>query len=442
MDMNYRDAVKWLDSRVNYEKLCASKRHGFKLDNIKKLLLLLGDPQDKFHSIIISGTKGKGSTTALIASILEDAGLKAGMYISPHLVSVRERIRIGERLISEQDLAGLLSLVRRTVDRNRLIPVTYFEALTALAFLYFARSKVDIAVLEVGMGGRLDATNTACPGVAVLSPISLDHTRILGNSIDKIAEEKCGIIKEGARVVSAPQEKEALRAIRSACRKNNARLVVVGDGLKYKNIDISLSGTSFDIATASGGYKGLKTRLVGAHQAINSAAAIGAVLASSEAFGFKIKPDNIRHGLLNADFPGRFDLVSNRPYVILDGAQNMASASALKKALDGCLGRTKTILVLGISADKDMESIARVLCPSADAVIFTKADTPRAHAPGELAARLGSFCKEYYTAEDAGDALLFAKEFAGRDGAVVVTGSLFLVGDILRSENISSAGSV
>lgn len=425
---------KFLKGFTNYEKISHyNYKRAFKLDRIKNLLLFLDNPQEKFPSIIIAGTKGKGSTTAMVGSILSEAGIKTGVFTSPHLVSVRERIRIGQTPIPRAEFSKNLSLIKRVIEKRGLQGLTYFEILTSLAFLYFARKRIDLAVLEVGLGGRLDATNVVRPLAAAITPISYDHTYLLGDSIEKIAREKCGVIKKGIFVVSAPQAKQALLVIRKTVGKKRARLLLTEKDITYKNLKRSFSGADFDVTTPYSSYRGLGIPLIGRHQVINSLTALGIVEVLKREFGFGIKETDIRKGLKGVELCGRFHIFSKRPYLILDVAHNQASARSLKDAYLELFGRKRCLLILGISTDKDMEGIGKTLSPIAGQVIFSRGRSPRAEAPSMLARKLGRFFKDYYVSYDSEDALAFAKRMVDNNGIILITGSFFLVGDALKA---------
>lgn len=410
--MNYKQALGYLDSFTNYEKFSNyNYKKAYSLTAIKRLLKLLDNPQDKYPSVTISGTKGKGSTAAILNSILINSGIRTGLFISPHLVSITERIRIKNRFISKKEFADTLSLVKKVIDKNRIKGLTFFEVLTAACFLYFAKKKIDIAVLEVGLGGRLDATNCASSCICAITPVSYDHTHLLGNSLEKIAKEKSGIIKKDAFVVSSPQEAKVLKVIKEQARRKNAKLFIADKNTRCEN---------------------LKPALIGKHQLINARCAIKIADLLKERFGFNITEKNKQKGLTQVRFPGRFQIISKKPYIVLDGAQNQASAKALKDTFIEFFRKKKLILVLGISSDKDIEAIGRELCPLAESVIFTKADSQRAFEPSVLAQKLRRFCKNYYVAYDSKDALKFAKSFAEKKDVIMITGSLFLVGEILK----------
>ncbi|MFH1868547.1 MAG: folylpolyglutamate synthase/dihydrofolate synthase family protein [Candidatus Omnitrophota bacterium] len=431
--MDYKESLSYLDRFVNYERSSYYKYgKAYSLDNIRKLLSLLGNPQDGYFSIIVSGTKGKGSTATILSSILTAAGARTAKYSSPHLISVRERIQINEKPISRPEFQEAASLVRRATEKSGIKGLTYFEVLTTIAFLHFKNKNVDIAVLEVGLGGRLDATNTAPAKISVITPISLDHTHLLGDSLEKIALEKSGIIKEDSFVVSAPQHKQAAKVIREAVLQKRGKLFLVGKDLTYKNLNISFSGTSFDARTRFSLYKQLKVSLIGRHQCINTLTSLAVIEILNNNFAFEIKEPAIREALKHISFPGRFHMIRRRPYIILDGAQNKESALLLRETVERLFIDSKVTLILGISSDKDIEGIGSVICPIAERVIFTEASSERALSVPMLAQRLKRFSKSSYAAYDIEDAIRFARGFARKKDLILITGSLFLVGDALR----------
>jgi len=435
--MNFKEALRYLDRFTNYEIPSSyNYKRAYNLNRLERLLKLFGNPQHQYPSIAIAGTKGKGSSAVMLASVLKQSGLKTGLFISPHLISITERIQVNGKHISEKEFSDIVLKIKGVLKKSSLKGLTYFEILTTVCFLYFCKLRVDMAVLEVGLGGRLDATKVAKPIISLITPISYDHTHLLGGTIKEIAFEKSGIITKGSYVVSAPQDEKALSVIKKVTNSKKAKLFLVGDSIRYKNLNIGISKTTFDVRTPSASLKNIKLSLLGRHQAINALAVIGCLWLLSERFGFNIKEKDISSGLDRASIPGRLQAISKRPLTILDGAQNPASAKALRVFLEEvfterCLG----VLVLGISSDKEIEAIGRRLCPLAEKVIFTKADSPRAMDPKELASRLGRFCNKYYISYDINDAALFAKALCKDNKVILFTGSLFLIGEALAKLN-------
>jgi len=438
--MTYPEAIQYLDSFVNYEKQDSyDYKRLFKLERMSNFARMLGDPHKGIQSIHIGGTKGKGSTASMVYSMLKRANFKTGLYTSPHLVSFRERIRINGCLISEYDMARLLGDIKdATVHlRGDAIP-TLFEIYTAMAFLYFKENKVDFAVYEVGLGGRLDATNIINPYVSVITPISYEHTDKLGNTLSEIAAEKGGIIKEGRICVSAPQEPEALEVIKNICAARRAKLIHVGSDIVYSELGSDDKRALFNISGMSGEYRGLESRLLGPHQMVNAATAIAAVEALGS-YGIKIGEVAVREGIADARWSGRLDVVQRVPFIVLDGAQNRASANALAESVTKIFPHNKLILVLGVSKDKDIPGILKELLPITDSAILTKSRvTERAAEPMRIKKYLDSMiASDGLTIEDVSvtqniaDALLMARSKALADDMILVTGSLFVIGEAM-----------
>lgn len=429
--MTYQEALQYFDQFTNYEKKADyDYRLSFKLDRMMDLCYLLGEPQKDIKSIHVAGSKGKGSTATFIQSILTSAGFRVGLYTSPHLNSFRERIRIGDELISEEDVGSILDTVKIAVDKMADNKPTFFEIYTALALLYFKRQKVHFAVYEVGLGGRLDATNVIEPLVSVLTPISYDHTNILGDTLSKIAYEKAGIIKQDGICVSAPQTKEALDIIESVCEEKNAQLVLVGRDISYKEIKASASEEVFNVSGFFDEYKNIRMKLLGAHQVMNAAVAIGAIEALRLS-GISVGMDTVKKGIRSAKWPGRLEVIRRRsPRVVLDGAQNKASADCLARSVRRLFKYKKLILVLGVSKDKDIKGILKELVPKSDYIILTKSRVAgRAMDPVEIRNMITPKTKAVAVTQNVRDAIDGALAKAGASDLVLVTGSLFVVGE-------------
>ncbi|MBI5894241.1 MAG: bifunctional folylpolyglutamate synthase/dihydrofolate synthase [Deltaproteobacteria bacterium] len=372
------------------------ERFGIRLGlaRVNALLKLLGNPHKKFPIIHVGGTNGKGSVSAMLASILQEAGCKVGLYTSPHLVRFNERIRIDGKEITNRKIVELTERIR---NNPPLIPpflkggeggLTFFEFTTAMAFLYFAEEKVDIAVIEVGLGGRLDATNVCKPLVSIITNVSREHEDILGKGIKKIAVEKAGIIKENGILITAAQQPSALKIFDRICRQKNAKICRIGKDFFVKGVKGSRgqgvkglyphgSTGAFSFKGRRWIYKNLKTNLLGRHQYKNAGLALFALEMIGKK-GFKITEDAVRTGLKNVKCNGRLQIISKEPTIVLDSAHNPAGAKVLRDSLLKEFCYKKLILVIGIMADKDIKGFLSNIAQIADLVILTKPNTPRA----------------------------------------------------------------
>jgi dihydrofolate synthase/folylpolyglutamate synthase len=437
MSLTFADALSYLDSFVNYERQpgVSYTRESFDLKEFERFLARLDDPHRRLKTVVVAGTKGKGSTAAMIASIAQAAGLKAGLYTSPHLCSVRERIRVDGEIVSEETFAALVSELRPHIEAVGMAGVrryrTFFEILTAMALVHFQRMEVELAVLEVGLGGRLDATNVATPLVSVITSISLDHTEVLGDTISKIAREKAGIIKPYGLVVVAPQRPEALTVIRAVCEAQHARLHDVAAEWRWQPLSCSWERSVFDLHGEARSYPALEIPLAGPHQMLNAATAI-ATAEQLRGQGLPISPEGIRQGAKQVQWEGRLETVSRQPWVVLDGAHNRDSAGCLRDALMSCYRYRRLILVLGISANKNLEGIIEELTPLATLTVATRAMVPRAAPPQRVAALAAKWSDHIIVEEDTQRALAQAIAETQPDDLLLVTGSLYLVGDAKR----------
>jgi dihydrofolate synthase/folylpolyglutamate synthase len=417
------DPLAYLDSLKS-----AGIRPG--LGPIRRLLGRLENPQQRYRSLLVGGTNGKGSIAATLSAVLQAAGYRVGLYTSPHLVDFRERIRVDGAMIPEEILCQRIGQVRRANREG----VTYFEFATALAFLHFARCRVDVAVLEVGMGGRLDATNVVRPELSVISNIALDHAEFLGSRLEDIALEKAGIVRRGGVCITAATQAPVLNVLETVCRQRKAQLLRVGREIRLR----ARRGGLFDFRSPGMEGKNLALALKGPHQRENAACALGA-LGVLRGKGFDIGDEAVRKGLSAVRWEGRLEIVAEAPMVLLDGAHNAAGAAALKRALGGFEYR-RLILVLGILADKDWRGMIRRLAPLAHRVILTRPPEERALAPEALAAEAMRWSGSVDAVREPREAVRRALEAAGRDDLVCVAGSLYLVGAV-RPLFISSKGS-
>jgi len=429
--MKYAGAIDFLLERTDYERwpgyTYASR---FGLRRMEELLHRLGDPHLGIRTVHIAGSKGKGSTAAMVAAGLQSAGYSTGLYTSPHLVTLRERIAVDGAPVLKRELAEAVATLRPhalEMDRERTCgELSTFELLTASAFLHFKRKGVDFQVLETGLGGRLDATNVVTPELCVITPISLDHQEVLGDTVALIAAEKAGIIKPGVPVVSAPQAGEAATVIRDACAKKGAPLVEVESDFSWRKTGSDLSGQSLELRSKAGTYR-FTLPLLGAHQMQNAAAAVAAL----ELLG--VPGENIEAGLANTRWPGRLQVLRRRPLLVVDGAHTVESAKKLKEALQQYFHFDRLILIIGASADKDVSGIAAELAPIASRILATRSRHPRATSPdkvGDVFARQGSSVE---ATETIALALEKALGEAKKGDLICATGSLFLVGEVIES---------
>lgn len=440
--MTYPETVQYLESFVNYEKAADYPyKVSFKLGRVKSFLEMIGNPQEDLRCLHIAGTKGKGSTCAFTAYILREAGYKVGLYTSPHLSDIRERIRIlagvapsarhqaqgdFEGMIPRDDMRALVEKFKPVIEEHGKYSgqgrLSFFEVYTSLAFIYFKEKSVDFAVLETGMGGRLDATNALNSLAAAITPISYEHTQYLGATLREIALEKAGIIKNpGLPVVSAPQEKEAAEVIGHRCLETGARLYEVGRNITYRRLK-----DSFEIKGPCGNYPELKIRLLGEHQLVNAATAVGLIDALRQR-NLNITQDAVRKGLYNTLWPARCEVISAGPFVVLDGAQNASSMRALREALERNFKYRKLVLVFGISADKDIKGMSSEIAGLADTVILTRSGNPRAADPEGVSRYFR--CGDIRITQSVKEAKALAGSIAKEEDLILVCGSLFVAGE-------------
>ncbi len=430
----------------------------FDLAHMRVLLAALDHPERRFPAVLIAGTNGKGSTAATLASILRASGVRSGLYSSPHLVRINERIQINGQQISDDDFALIHDLVDRTAERlveEGELPwhPSFFEMLTAIAFEHFAQNKVEMVVLEVGMGGRLDATNVVEPRVSVITDISLDHQKFLGDTVAEIAREKAGIIRAGGVVVTLPQQPQANDVIGNTILELNARAVsAVPYVPPVSPVSADYFGNkAFNAENADSGEKkaGLmaryplqvmgeqilvETALVGRHQLRNVALAIATAEELSKQ-GLPITPDTIERGIRETRWPGRFQVVAatgSSPEIVFDVAHNPAGAWALRSTLSACYEDRPLTMVFGAMRDKALQEMAEILFPLAERVIVTRADNPRSATAKEIREAAARTAADIEEAEDVTAAVVGAKALAAARGIVVITGSIYIVGEAMR----------
>ncbi len=409
------------------------KRRGIQLGigPISRLLDRLDNPQDEYKTVLIGGTNGKGSTAAVLSSILAKEGMQVGLYTSPHLCDFRERIRVNGRMIEEEMLCSLIDEIREKANEN----ITYFEYATALAFRYFSQCKVDIAVVEVGMGGRLDATNLVSPEVSIITNISLEHQEYLGGDLKSIAREKGGIIQEGGVCITASTRRKVIDTLQDICLQKGAVLYRIGRDMRVRR---SAKG-GFSYYGINKRYHGLTLSLTGRHQITNAALALAAVdLLTGKGMG--IGDTSVIEGLRDVRWEGRLELVSRDPRIVLDGAHNPAGIATLCKSLVSDFSYRRLIVVFGVLRDKDYAGMLKRLLPLADILILTRPKEERAAPAEDLLSTTSPYHDHIEVVEDSEEALARARSLAGGDDLICVTGSLYLVGEIKRAVTTRESG--
>ncbi len=432
-DMNYQEALDYVLKFADYERL---PRSGIVWDlrRVERLLARLGNPQNSARSVHVAGTKGKGSTSVMIASILRSAGYKIGLYTSPHLLSYTERIRVNGKPLEEKDWTKLVEIVQPHVEAENALgdlgQLTTFEIFTAMAFLHFARVKADWQVLEVGLGGRLDATNVIQPEVCVITSISYDHMDVLGDTLAKIAGEKCGIIKAGADVVSAPQFPEAMEVIEGVCKEKGVRLFKVGQDLMWERSGFNQEGQSFRVKGVKGEYK-LRIKLIGEHQLENATNAIAAAELLQNR-GARISSQNIVEGIWRTDWRGRLEVLRKKPWVVVDGAHNAYSMMQMGMALKDYFKYDRLKLILGFGNDKDVAGMAREAVKITGDIIVVASKHPKAVKGEALTAEFQKHGVTPRIAESVKDALALALGEAGPNDLICAAGSIFVIAEVME----------
>lgn len=437
----YQATLEYLYSFVDFSLLHQTQisPDQFNLDRMRDFARLLGDPYKAYPILHVAGTKGKGSVSAMCASALRTAGYSVGLYTSPHLDDFAERIQVNGEQIPHVDLIQLVNEIKPLIER---VPrLSTFEITTGMAFLYFARREIDVAVIEVGLGGRLDATNIVTPILSVITSISFDHTQLLGDSLSAIAIEKAGIIKPGRPVVLAPQKLEAYQAVERIAHQRSAPLYRVGKDYLYTPLKRSLESQSFIIWPAIGGVQPeaaytadaeqnqeplkLTIPLLGAHQVDNAATAYVALQVAAQV-GLFISDDQILAGFRQAVWPGRFEILQQDPFVILDSAHNRDSALHLRQTLDDYLPDKRITMIFGVSEDKDISGMLAELMPRVHRVVIVKSFHPRAADPHKLADLLEAYACPVTIIPDVAEAITDTLRQANPDEVILVTGSIFV----------------
>lgn len=445
--MDYKAALAYIETFIDYERSPDFSRQArnYNLNRISLLLDLLGNPQEKFRVIHIAGSKGKGSTAALIASVLTEAGYKTGLFTSPHLITPRERCRIDNELISESDIAFYIEKLRPAIDTvsaSEFGRVSFFEIYTALAFSYFADKATDFAVIEVGLGGRLDATNIVTPVTTVITPIGLEHTAILGETYGEIATEKAEIIKHGCPLALAPQQPEAQTVFEKVASARNAPIVEA----KHFVRDDSCSSASrivyntdglpvaqhFDVKTNSDSYPQLTVPLLGHHQFVNAITAL-AGLECLKQQGYIIPKTSVYAGFKNVQWNGRIQRIRSAPIVVLDGAHSPFSMGTLCRTLDESFRYDQIIFVVSLMKDKNLTEIGNIVSKTADSVIATQVgDNPRVIPAETIQNAWTGTCPKMTAYLNPEKAIAKALSDASPADLICITGSLYLVGQALK----------
>lgn len=436
---NFKEACEYLFARTDLERLKpnSTTRDLYRLDRMHELAKRLGDPQNALRMVHIAGTKGKGSTCEMVATCLEACGYTVGCYTSPHILDVRERMRINRSLVSENAFVELTKRVAAVAQEMEAEhgPATFFELTTAMALLYFAEEAVDAAVIEVGLGGLLDCTNIITPEVAAVTMIGFDHMEILGKTLEEIAAQKAGIYKPGVPALTFEQDKKVLEVLRSKANAVGAPFSVVGQDIDFTARTEFVSGVGplvrASLVTERNNYDHVTVPLKGEHQANNCGLAL-AILDKLSERGFNCPADLVSKGLDQTRLPGRFELVTRSPRVLADVAHNPESMQALMRTMSAHLPYDSLVVVFGCAADKDIPGMLKQLAAAADKVIFTKASgNARATSPSELARKYHEVSggKMFQVARDLGDAMELGLRAVGRDDVLCVTGSFYIVGE-------------
>ena len=437
---NYPSALKWLMGHVDHERMriVTYNNRTFSLERMRKLLAALDSPHQQIRCVQVAGTKGKGSTCAMLASMLRACGYAVGLYTSPHLIDLRERITIDQSMISYADLVDLLRQIAVYEDGLGDLRLTFFEIMTAAALRYFADEAVDVAVLETGLGGRLDCTTVVNPLVCGMTQISLDHMNILGKHLAGIAREKAGIFKKGVPAVSVQQKPEVVAVLDEAARSSNAPLEYTGKQIEFSyRFEASRDlgpHSRVCINTPTSRFEHLAVPLKGEHQALNCGLAL-AMIDKLKAHGFVLPEEDVIKGLAKTTLAGRMEQVHDQPRVIVDGAHNAASVHALVRALGAHVGYDSLVMIFGCGQDKDVDGMLKQIALGADKVIFTRAkNNPRSLEPEELLSRFAELAgKMAQTAPTLEEAVRIAGRAVSREDLIVITGSFYLVGEAKKA---------
>ena len=424
--MNIDNALKWL---FNVRRFGPNRT----LEPTKKYLELMGNPHKSFSSIHVGGTNGKGSTSAIIASILEAANYKVGLYTSPHLERFNERIKINGVEISNEDATRLLSNAKSLFEDmhkyTKPMPLHFFDILTGVCFKYFEEKRVDFGVIEVGLGGRLDATNIITPLVSVITNIGYEHVNILGPTLEDIAFEKAGIIKENVPIITGEINPNVLSVFIQACKQRNSKLIQVKKYAKYERLNTSSDGQRFWLQSKNTNYQELKIPLLGLHQLINAATAI-TVIETLQKSGILIPSKSVAYGVRNVNWSGRLEIILKKPMIVLDCAKDAEATEVVKRAIKEDFEDRRIIAVISISSDKNIEGMIKNISDIAERFIITKHSvTYRAATPERLIREIEKYGKPYIVHLDRNEAFKHAIEITNPDDMILVIGSVYLAGD-------------
>lgn len=431
----YQEALAYLLDRTDYEKEERVRYNvtTFSLERMEKLLSLLGDPHTKINTVHIAGTKGKGSTATMLARMLEANGYTVGLYTSPHLIHLHERITINSEMITEPEMLGLMNRLYGPIEKlSKETPPTFFEIMTALAFAFFADRKIDIGVIETGLGGRLDSTNVIMPKVVGITSLSIDHKQQLGDTLDRIAMEKAGIFKKGVPAVTVQQDPLAMNVLKAQATAVKVPLSVTGADIDFSyRFETSREHgphTRICLSTPTSKFEHLRVPLYGRHQAINCGLAL-AMLDKLKSAGYQIDVEKAATGLANVRLAGRMEMICQDPRVMIDGAHNAASIRALIHAIGQNIPYDSMVMIFGCNCDKDIPGMLNELQYGADKVIFTRSSSNKAVSPQELADQYTEICgKMCQVANTLGEALLLARSAVGKEDLICITGSFYLIG--------------
>lgn len=442
----YRAALNFLNTKTNYEKMTrvGYNHTNFNLSRMLRVLSKIGNPHKTLRCVHVAGTKGKGSTCHMIAAMLHSSGYKTGLYTSPHFLDLRERIAVNGEMIAESEFTKLMARLAPVAESLSKDPPTFFELLTAAAFLHFKEQKVEFAVLETGLGGRLDSTNVCKPEACGIVNISFDHMAQLGNTLEKIAEEKAGIFKPGIPIVSAPQKSGVAKVLRAAAERAKSELRFVGEDIDFSaRFESSRSTgpqTRVCMTTPTSRFDHVHVPLLGEHQAENCGVALG-IIDILRKRGFEIEEQKAIEGLANVQAQGRLEQIQDHPRVIVDAAHNAASVAALMRAIGQNIHSESMVLIFGCLIDKDIDGMLNEIQLGADKIIFTKASSPRAAEPSELLLRFQEKSQKMaQVSANLVEAYNIAKHCVSRDDLICITGSIYLVGEAKRLQSAGKLG--